>query len=205
MTDDPIVATLTEKMPSDLTWWENAALAAFDKGHHVLIKDREWKKPYLSRFWITTPKPRNVDGIAWESSNSVLLHYFHAPDDAGALHDHPWPFTTEVLSGGYREARPCADWTSYRDTAAKSGNINMMFGSMINKSPRAADTEIHHREVGDSVSVDCNTPHAVVGIANNTWTLVRTGEAYGHEWGFYPDGGQRVGWREYLNIKEVRP
>lgn len=35
----------------------------------------------------------------------VYLHRFDGPDPGGHLHDHPWPFATIVVSGGYTEER----------------------------------------------------------------------------------------------------
>jgi hypothetical protein len=34
---------------------------------------------------------------------SIYLHEFHRGDADRCLHDHPWPFTTIVLRGGYWE------------------------------------------------------------------------------------------------------
>jgi hypothetical protein len=33
----------------------------------------------------------------------VFLHRFHRSDGDDALHDHPWPFTSVILWGGYWE------------------------------------------------------------------------------------------------------
>lgn len=33
----------------------------------------------------------------------VFIHEIHRPDFDRDLHDHPWPFATFILSGGYRE------------------------------------------------------------------------------------------------------
>lgn len=48
----------------------------------------------------------------------VFLHRFDNPDPREALHDHPWPFFSIVLRGGYDEERrdthvydPCAEDT----------------------------------------------------------------------------------------------
>jgi hypothetical protein len=47
--------------------------------------------PYLTR-WILFRCP-------WFA---VYVHRFEAPDDE-CLHDHPWPFLSVILRGGYRE------------------------------------------------------------------------------------------------------
>jgi hypothetical protein len=51
---------------------------------------------YLRRWWII---PRN------EMSN-VYLHEILRDDDDRALHDHPWPNTSLLIAGGYREHTP---------------------------------------------------------------------------------------------------
>ena len=191
--NDKLLDTLMAKASTDREWWEHAALDCATKGHYFTIMDRKWQEPYLSRFWLTTPVQRNDmdrnDGLVWESRNSVLLHYFHKADDAGALHDHPWPFSTCVLAGGYVEERASSDWFD--------GVINTLVPGLLRP-------QINMRLVGDTAKCDVHTPHRVATIEPDTWTLVMTGDKYDHEWGFYPEGKARVGWREYLNVAEVR-
>ena len=38
----------------------------------------------------------------------LYIHWFHASDD-DCLHDHPWPFLTVILRGGYWEHTPGPD------------------------------------------------------------------------------------------------
>jgi hypothetical protein len=51
--------------------------------------------PYLRR-WYVIPHNRFVN---------VYLHQFLRSDDDRALHDHPWPFISIILKGGYWEHR----------------------------------------------------------------------------------------------------
>lgn len=51
---------------------------------------------YLRRWWII---PRN-------QACNLYLHEFRRSDDDRALHDHPWPNTSYVLRGRYREHTP---------------------------------------------------------------------------------------------------
>lgn len=51
---------------------------------------------YLRRWWII---PRNE----WQN---VYLHHILRDDDDRALHDHPWPNTSLLLIGSYREITP---------------------------------------------------------------------------------------------------
>ncbi len=67
-------------------------------GRKRVILDRVSDEPYLTRYYLFL-KDRK-----WFPFN-VFIHKFHKgdPDD---LHDHPWPYFTLILSGGYWEATP---------------------------------------------------------------------------------------------------
>ena len=66
-----------------------------------IIMDRVSKEPLLTRYYIflkdRTKFPFNV-----------FIHKFHKsdPDD---VHDHPWPYATLILAGGYYEWTPVFD------------------------------------------------------------------------------------------------
>ena len=66
-----------------------------------LIYDRVDGELYLTRYYLflkeRTKFPFNV-----------FLHKFHKSDDI-VLHDHPWPFFTLILKGGYWEWTPHFD------------------------------------------------------------------------------------------------
>lgn len=51
---------------------------------------------YLRRWWVI---PRNP-------FVNVYLHEIRRDDDDRALHDHPWPNTSFLIAGGYREITP---------------------------------------------------------------------------------------------------
>ena len=63
-----------------------------------IIMDRESKEPYLERYYIFL-KDRQLFPF------NVFLHKFlkSDPDD---VHDHPWPYATLILKGGYYEWIP---------------------------------------------------------------------------------------------------
>jgi hypothetical protein len=66
-----------------------------------IIMDRTSEEPLLTRYYIflkdRTKFPFNV-----------FIHKFHKsdPDD---VHDHPWPYATLILAGGYYEWTPVFD------------------------------------------------------------------------------------------------
>jgi len=72
-------------------------------GRHRIILDRQSNEPLLERYYIflkdRTKFPFNV-----------FVHKFckSDPDD---LHDHPWPYATLILKGGYYEWVPEFDST----------------------------------------------------------------------------------------------
>jgi len=63
-----------------------------------IIMDRAYNEPYLERYYIFL-KDRK-----WFPFN-VFLHKF-LKGDLDDLHDHPWPYATFILKGGYWETTP---------------------------------------------------------------------------------------------------
>ena len=63
-----------------------------DKPIVIISKDNN---VYLTRYHIHK---------AWYGG--VMYHIFSRPDADQELHDHPWPFMSIVLRGGYSEQRP---------------------------------------------------------------------------------------------------
>ena len=78
-----------------MTWFLNLLERL---GRKNVIMDRVHNEPYLERYYIFL-KDRQ-----WFPFN-VFLHKFLKgdPDD---LHDHPWPYATLILKGGYWETTP---------------------------------------------------------------------------------------------------
>lgn len=81
----------------------------FDKlmdyaGRKRIVMDRVNDKPYLVRYYLFL-KDRQKFPF------NVFLHKFlkSDPDD---LHDHPWPYATFILRGGYYEWVPIYEGTS---------------------------------------------------------------------------------------------
>jgi hypothetical protein len=63
---------------------------------------REWAQvPYLTRW--------SLLGRRTEGNWAVYLHRFQR-SDYDELHDHPWPFVSVILSGGYWEETPGPGW-----------------------------------------------------------------------------------------------
>lgn len=70
----------------------------FLKNRKKIILDRLGQQPYLERYYLFL-KDRK-----WFPFN-VFLHKFLS-SDPDELHDHPWPYFTLILRGGYWETTP---------------------------------------------------------------------------------------------------
>ena len=70
-------------------------------GRKRIIMDRESRDPYLVRYYLFLKDRENFPF-------NIFLHQFlrSDPDD---LHDHPWPYATFIIRGGYWEWVPIYD------------------------------------------------------------------------------------------------
>jgi hypothetical protein len=67
-------------------------------GRACVIPDRISNEPYLTRYYLFLKERK------WFPFN-IFLHNFHK-GDLDDLHDHPWPYITIILKGGYWEHQP---------------------------------------------------------------------------------------------------
>ena len=78
---------------------KNKLLAWMDQlGRKRIVLDRESNEPYLERYYLFLKDRKHFPF-------NVFLHKFikSDPDD---VHDHPWPYATLILKGGYYEWLP---------------------------------------------------------------------------------------------------
>jgi hypothetical protein len=70
-------------------------------GRKRIVMDRQSDEPYLERYYLFLKDRENFPF-------NVFLHKFLKgdPDD---VHDHPWPYATLILKGGYYEWLPQFD------------------------------------------------------------------------------------------------
>jgi hypothetical protein len=138
--------TLQKIKDLSLNWLEN-------HDRKRIIMDRQSNEPLLTRYYIFL-KDRK-----WFPFN-VFIHKFHKsdPDD---VHDHPWPYATLILKGGYYE------WIPQFDSEGKMlGEIAVWRGP---GSFRICGATSYHRiELDPSVTA---------------WTLFMPGPQK-REWGF---------------------
>ncbi len=181
--------------PDVCKWWHHAALLCWHQGHLQLIPSRDGSALYLARFWLTQPQATDAsDGSRFESGNSTLLHYFAQGDDDGALHDHPWNFTTSMLSGGYTERRPSELYLTY---SAGEADRLIRPGCAWHACQRLV------RGVGDPPLRRLATDqHAAEDVLPDTWTIVHTGRRQ-RAWGFHPPDRPWLPWADYLAERRI--
>jgi hypothetical protein len=69
---------------------------------------RGWTQtPYLTRWRVLQPL---IDRLAGEGK-AIFLHHFQR-SDADEPHNHPWPFVSIILRGGYYERTPGPGWNN---------------------------------------------------------------------------------------------
>jgi hypothetical protein len=116
----------------------------------------------LFRRWYLTPR-------RWPCV--VLIHHFLSPDVDPDPHDHPWPFLTFILKGGYHEHvyTAAAPARLVRELVARPGTARYRSAKHVHKVARL--------------------------LTGSCWTLVVT---FGRRrtWGFRTPAGF-VDWRTY--------
>ena len=122
-------------------------------GRKRIIYDRVNNEPYLERYYLFLKERERFPF-------NVFLHKFLKgdPDD---VHDHPWPYATLILKGGYYEWVP-----EFNSLGHKIGEIRHWRGP---GHFRVCSANSYHR-VELETGVDC-------------WTLFMPGP-HCREWGF---------------------
>ena len=140
-------------------------------GRYRVIMDRLDGEPYLERYYVFL-RDRNRFPF------NIFVHKFlkSDPDD---VHDHPWPFATLILKGGYWEWRPQFD-----AQGKKTGEIAKWCGP---GSFRTAQATTYHRIELDP-DITC-------------WTLFMPG-AKQRDWGFLVKN-KWIQWEEYLKQRKT--
>lgn len=141
-------------------------------GRYRVIMDRVDNEPYLERYYVFL-KDRERFPF------NIFVHKFlkSDPDD---VHDHPWPFLTIILRGGYWEWRP-----QFNDQGHNICEIARWCGP---GSIRWASARTYHRVQLDP-AVEC-------------WTLFMPGPKQ-RDWGFLVKN-QWVQWEQYLANRKAK-
>ena len=141
-------------------------------GRKRIVMDRVNDEPYLERYYVFLKDRARFPF-------NVFLHKFlkSDPDD---VHDHPWPYATLILRGGYWEWTPQFDESGHR-----CGEISKWRGA---GSLRFASAKSYHRIELDP-AVEC-------------WTLFMPGRKQ-REWGFLSKG-KWIQWEKYIQSRSIR-
>lgn len=113
-------------------------------------------------------------GLRWNGVGAVYLHKMSAPDPGMDLHDHPWPFVSIILKGGYTEIV-----RSIRGLLTDRNDYPMWLTPDISP-PRM-------REWGrwSWHTIGREDAHTIIALKSTpSWSLVITGRV-NREWGFY--------------------
>ena len=120
-----------------------------------VIMDRQCNEPLLTRYYLF------LKDRTWFPFN-LFLHKFHK-GDPGDVHDHPWPYATLILAGGYYEYTP-----------------NFEHGQMVSETK-------HWRGPGHFRFCSADSYHRIELVPGVTaWTLFVPGPQQ-QEWGFLVD------------------
>lgn len=146
---------------------------------------------YMERWWVAhlgREKSTNDDGYT-VSSLDIRVHHILRSDEDLDPHNHPWPFVSIILFGGYWENRPV--FNEYDDSEIV-GYTRVWHGPGSILFRRA--TDFHYLELPEG---------------KTAWTLFITGK-WIHTWGFLvetPHSAERsefMPWRDYLARKEKK-
>ena len=139
-------------------------------GRKRIVMDRINDEPYLERYYLFL-KDRK-----WFPFN-IFIHKFlkSDPDD---VHDHPWPYATLILKGGYWEWIP-----QFNSLGQKIGELATWRGA---GHFRICSAKSFHR-----IELDPNV---------TAWTLFMPGPQQ-REWGFL-NKGRWVQWEKYLELRQ---
>lgn len=140
-------------------------------GRYRVIRDRVDDEPYLERYYVF------LRDRTWFPFN-IFVHKF-LKSDPDHVHDHPWPFVTVILRGGYWEWRPLWDAQGRRqgETAQWHGAGSMRW---------AGATTYHRIELDPDVTC---------------WTLFMPGPKQ-RDWGFLVKN-KWVQWEQYLEQRKT--
>ncbi len=139
-------------------------------GRKRIVMDRVENEPYLERYYLFL-RERNRFPF------NIFLHKFlkSDPDD---VHDHPWPYATLILKGGYWE------WIPHFDTVGrKTGEYQVWRGPGHFRISKA--NSFHRIELDPDITA---------------WTLFMPGPKQ-RDWGFLVKN-QWIQWEQYLKQRK---
>lgn len=101
---------------------------------------------------------------------SVLIHHIQQDDLDRAPHDHPWPFASLILRGGYHEL-------------------------IWDEPSQLSESRSRTRKPGSFARIKLDQAHQITELRGDVWTLAFTGRHHG-TWRFWTKEGP-IDWRNY--------
>ncbi len=122
----------------------------------------------------------------------VYLHRLDVPDPGVDLHDHPWPFVSVILRGGYEE-----ELARTREAP--------LFAQLAERWPTCKRGVERGWRAGSFHRLRLTECHRITNLHRSpTWTLVITGPRQ-QSWGFYqPEGFVDHREYDYVVRRELR-
>ena len=139
-------------------------------GRKRIVMDRVENEPYLERYYLFLRDRKRFPF-------NIFLHKFlkSDPDD---VHDHPWPYATVILKGGYWE------WIPHFDTVGrKTGEYQVWRGPGHFRISKA--NSFHRIELDPDITA---------------WTLFMPGPKQ-RDWGFLVQN-KWIQWEQYLKQRK---
>ena len=139
-------------------------------GRKRIVMDRVENEPYLERYYLFLKDRKRFPF-------NIFLHKFlkSDPDD---VHDHPWPYATVILKGGYWE------WIPHFDTVGrKTGEYQVWRGPGHFRVSKA--NSFHRIELDPDITA---------------WTLFMPGPKQ-RDWGFLVQNTW-IQWEQYLKQRK---
>lgn len=109
----------------------------------------------------------------------LYLHRLHRPDRERHLHDHPWPFVSLVLAGGYTEDYSLPP-------------LGLLDRDLAPERRRWSRGSVHRMTLRDR--------HRITHVEPGTVTLLLVGRK-SREWGFWTE----TGWVPWTNYPYAEP
>jgi hypothetical protein len=132
---------------------------------------------HMERYWLLKPR-------WWTLGCSIRVHHILRSDSDRVLHDHPWPFMTVILRGGYLEERPLFKTPP---------ELLMKRMALLGVEPTVTTM---HRPGSVLFRAATSRHRLVIPRWKTAWTLFFMGPRL-QEWGFYTPEG-KVPWGDYL-------
>ena len=116
----------------------------------------------------------------------IYVHRIAEPDPGLDLHDHPWPFVSLILWGGYaEEAVDAREAPAFAEDAERDDELRLHLTGIRASGPRGVVREWRR---GSVHRMPLTIAHRITAVRPHTWTLVLRGRK-SRSWGFYlPDG-----------------